>query len=176
MADLKRLGRALRIQRIAAALGQKEAAALVGISSITLSRYENGRQRAPHDVIERLRAAYRERGSPDSDGSGDVDYNAERELFERGRAVEEKRSTFPQELKLAAHRFEGEAMELGADDNAIAFIHHALTSPEAMAMYHGGYQEPVSIEEMRQNQESLMRGLRLWLEEYLARQKEALRR
>lgn len=73
----------------------------------------------------------------------------------------------PHELRVAAKRFELEATELGADDQALAYIRHSLTSPEAVVLYHGGYREQVSIDAMRQRQESMMRGLRLWLDEYL---------
>jgi transcriptional regulator with XRE-family HTH domain len=56
--ELRKLGKALQREREDAGLEQSEAAEKVGISRVTLSRYENGRQRAPHDVVVRLRALY----------------------------------------------------------------------------------------------------------------------
>jgi hypothetical protein len=82
----------------------------------------------------------------------------------------------PQELRVLAKRFELEASELGADDFALAFIRTTLSSPEAVSMYHGGYSEPLSIEAMRTRQDAIIRGLRLWLDEYLMQQREAKRR
>lgn len=42
---------------------QGEAAEAAGVSRVTLSRYENAKQRPPHDVIEALTALYRERAT-----------------------------------------------------------------------------------------------------------------
>jgi transcriptional regulator with XRE-family HTH domain len=82
--------------------------------------------------------------------------------------------TIPQ-LRIAAKEFELEAMKLGADDEAIRFIHHMLTSQEAVAIYHGGYTEPASLQAMQKRQTSIMLGLRTWLELYLQQQKERQR-
>lgn len=64
--DLKRVGKELQRAREDAGLEQEEAAGLVGVSRVSLSRYENGKQRIPHDIAVKLTELYSKRLYADS--------------------------------------------------------------------------------------------------------------
>lgn len=65
----RRLGRELKRAREDASLGQEQAAELLGVSVVTLSRRENGRAPAEPPEAARMRAVYAQHGQ----SSGDMD-------------------------------------------------------------------------------------------------------
>jgi transcriptional regulator with XRE-family HTH domain len=157
-------------------VGNAAIALKLGVHVTTVSKWRSGVHPIEHHRIPSLAKALDVSEVWLRDGDGDMQRTDEVVLSNSDLTATDLPRSLPQELRVAAKRFELEAMELGADDTAIAFIHHSLTSPEAVTMYHGGYKEPVSLDAMRKRQEAVMLGLRTWLEEYLKQQREAQRR
>jgi transcriptional regulator with XRE-family HTH domain len=159
-AELKRFGRALQRQRQDAGLEQEEAARLVGISRVTLSRYENGKQRGPHDVIHRLQVAYAERSVPR--GTSDTPISTERGAKEREREL-------GRQLQLMALDFEREMLQSEVDDDFRRYAKARLRDPELLELYAGGHTEKaMSIDEQVDDYEDLIEELRGRLKRRLA--------
>jgi transcriptional regulator with XRE-family HTH domain len=270
--DMKALAGDLKSLREQARFEQGDAAAAVGISRVTLSRYENAKQRPPHDVVMRLINMYREtiqireqeardketihermavalatpalrlraiasafglsdehiatatgrspglvarwrhgiesperedyeaiarltsdtshsvtanwlergglEGGPFSnpaivvpsspsersaardfvDKVGDVLRSARRSLA----SPEQDRATLPRQLRILAAEFEVEALKLGANEQEMDYVRHALQSPETAKMFAYGYvsREGVSNEALVRDYQSLIDALR----------------
>lgn len=148
--ELRALGRELQRAREDAGLEQLEAAQSVGISRVTLSRYENGRQRPPHDVIVRLTALYQRRSASDTprtvrEGSAGTPYSA----------------GLSRQLQLLALDFEREMIESDIDEEFIRYARARLRDPELLELYGGGHTDrPMTADEQRDDYEDLVDELR----------------
>ena len=142
MDDLKQLGRALKSERIAAGLDQAEAAAHVGVSAISLSRYENGRQKAPRAVVEQLRALYRSRGASPASPGDPIDREADRQLWMRSREREQAAKgevEFSRQILEREKEVELELIRMGANSVEVrGFAQSIRGNPLLVAAFSGG--------------------------------------
>lgn len=77
----------------------------------------------------------------------------------------------PRDLQILGQEFEIEALRAGATEDDMEYIHHALRSPEAAQMFAGGYNHPLTADEMQLEMESLIEMLRSWLKGRMQRRK-----
>lgn len=141
---------------------QLDAAQEAGISRVTLSRYENGRQRPPHDIVVRLQTLYRSRITrPGSSAPrpGSTAPNREGEL--------------PRQLRLMALDFEREALQKGADDAFMRYVRSSFADPDFVALFAGGPDEsPMTAQEAIDDMKAHINELRAILKTRLERARQ----
>jgi hypothetical protein len=82
------------------------------------------------------------------------------------------------QLRILAAEFEVEALKLGAEEEEMAYVRHALQSPETARMFAYGYVDRAGLSEeaLRLDYEGLIEGLRLYVKMRVKRRNEAKRR
>jgi transcriptional regulator with XRE-family HTH domain len=145
---------ALREARKTAGLTQQQAAALARVDPQTISRWERGERAPSHGEREYLLDVYR-----------------------RHSQGEQPRQYVPRATNERVE-FEVEALKLGAEEEEMAYVRHALQSPETARMFAYGYVDRAGLSEeaLRLDYEGLIEGLRLYVKMRVKRRNEAKRR
>jgi transcriptional regulator with XRE-family HTH domain len=162
---------ALREARKTAGLTQQQAAALARVDPQTISRWERGERAPSHGEREYLLDVYRRH----SQGEQPRQYvpRATNERVDLG-----TEGGLSRQLRILAAEFEVEALKLGAEEEEMAYVRHALQSPETARMFAYGYVDRAGLSEeaLRLDYEGLIEGLRLYVKMRVKRRNEAKRR
>lgn len=129
---LKSFGQRILAARKERGLGQDEVASAVGVHPKTISRWENDKQPADLEHVERLASVL----------GVSVDWLRHGEPKLPGGRVSEQvaayRTELPKQLALLAHEFEGEVLRSDVDDDFKRYARARLRDPELLEMYAGG--------------------------------------